>query len=38
MNKEKAFQYFDTLADLLNQCKGVAKVVTGVEENAEVAA
>jgi hypothetical protein len=37
MDKEKAFQYFDTLTDLLNQGKGVAKVVTGVVENAEVA-
>ena len=38
MNKEMAFRYFDTLTDLLNQGKGVAKVVTGVAENIEVAA
>lgn len=36
MDKEKAFLYFDTLTDLLNQGKGVAKVVTEVEENIEV--
>ena len=29
---------FDTLTDLLNRGKGVAKVVTGVAENIEVAA
>jgi len=38
MDKEKAFRYFDTLTDLLNQGKGDAKVVTGVAENVEVAA
>jgi hypothetical protein len=38
MDKEKAFRYFNTLTDLLNQGKGLAKVVTGVEENIEVAA
>jgi hypothetical protein len=36
MNREMAFRYFDTLTDLLNQGKGVAKVVTGGEENNEV--
>ena len=38
MDKEKAFRYFDTLTNVLNQGKGVAKVVTGVAENVEVAA
>ena len=38
MDKEKAYRYFDTLTNILNQSKGVAKVVTGVEENIEVAA
>jgi hypothetical protein len=36
MDKEKAFRYFDTLTDLLNRGKGVAKVVTEVDQNAEV--
>ena len=36
MDKEKAYRYFDTLTNLLNQGKGVAKVVTEVEENIEV--
>jgi endonuclease III-like uncharacterized protein len=36
MNEEKALNYFDTLTTILNQGKGVAKVVTGVQENAEV--
>ena len=38
MNKEMAFRYFDTLTDLLNRGKGMAKVVTGVGENIDVAA
>jgi hypothetical protein len=36
MDKEKAFRYFNTLTDLLNRGKGVAKVVTGVDQNTEV--
>jgi hypothetical protein len=36
MNEEKALEYFDTLTVVLNQGKGVAKVVTGVEENIEM--
>ena len=36
MNKDKAYRYFDRLTDLINQGKGVAKVVTGVTENVEV--
>jgi hypothetical protein len=38
MDKEKAYRYFDTLTDLLYQGKGVAKVVTGVEEDLKLAA
>lgn len=38
MNREMAFRYFNTLTDILKLGKGVAKVVTGVEENNEVAA
>jgi hypothetical protein len=38
MDKELALQYFDTLTAILNQGKGIAKVVTGVAENVEVAA
>jgi hypothetical protein len=38
MDKETAYQYFDTLTDLLNQGKGVAKVVTGVEDDLKLAA
>jgi hypothetical protein len=36
MDKEKAFRYFDELTSILNQGKGVAKVVTGVATNTEV--
>jgi len=36
MNEEKALEYFDTLTTILKQGKGVAKVVTGVAQNAEV--
>jgi hypothetical protein len=36
MNKELALRYFDELTYILNQGKGVAKVVTGVQENVEV--
>ena len=38
MNEEKALQYYDTLTAILNQGKGVAKVVTGVGYNIKVAA
>jgi hypothetical protein len=38
MDKEKALSYFVTLTIILNQDKGVAKVVTGVAENKELAA
>ena len=38
MNREMAFRYFNTLTDILKLGKGVAKVVTGVEENNKVAA
>lgn len=36
MNKERAYQYYDTLTAILNRGKGVSKVVTGVEGNVEV--
>ena len=36
MNKELAFRYYDELTSILNQGKGVAKVVIGVQENVEV--
>jgi hypothetical protein len=38
IDKEKAYRYFDTLTDLLNQGKGMAKVVTGVKEDLKLAA
>jgi hypothetical protein len=38
MNKELALRYFDELASISNQGKGVAKVVTGVEANIELIA
>jgi len=36
LNKELALRYFDELTSILNQGKGVAKVVTGVQEQVEV--
>lgn len=36
MDKQKALDYYDTLSVILKRGKGVAKVVTGVEENIEV--
>jgi hypothetical protein len=33
MDKELALRYFDELTSILNQGKGVAKVVTGVQDN-----
>jgi hypothetical protein len=36
MDKEKAFRYYDTLTDPLNRDKGVANVMTGVDQNNEV--
>jgi hypothetical protein len=36
MNKELALRYFDELTSILNQGKGVAKVVTGVAANTEL--
>jgi len=35
-NKEVALRYFDELTSILNQGKGVPKVVTGVQEVVEV--
>jgi len=36
MNKEKALEYYDELTNTLSLGKGVAKVMTGVGQNAEV--
>lgn len=36
MNKELALRYLDELTSILNQDKGVAKVVTGVATNKEL--
>jgi hypothetical protein len=38
MDEQIALEYYDTLTATLNRGKGVAKVVTGVEEKPEVAA
>jgi len=35
-DEDSALRYFDKLTAKLNLCQGVPKVVTGVEENAEV--
>jgi len=35
-DQKLAYEYFDVLTSILNRGKGVPKVVTGVEESAEV--